>query len=154
MLNEKNNILKGIAAAPGIAISKAYMYTREQEQISSATITDVDEAKQNLDEAFLRSRKELKKIFSLALDKLGERRAGIFEAQIMILDDPILIETLYNRIKNEKKMPEYIVNDEISKYQEMMKASDEPYMKERSSDIEDIKNRIIRNLKRKNGNLK
>ncbi|MBU1099029.1 MAG: phosphoenolpyruvate--protein phosphotransferase, partial [Bacteroidetes bacterium] len=119
MLNDKNNILKGIAAAPGIAISKAYMYTREQEQISDIDIVDVEEAKQNLDEAFDRSRKELKKIFSLALDKLGERRAGIFEAQIMILDDPVLMQTLYSRIEQEKKMPEYIVNDEITKYQEM-----------------------------------
>ncbi len=149
MLNENNNRLKGIAAAPGIAITHAYLFTREHESISDARIDNVDEAKKNLEEAILLSKKELNKVFGLAIDKLGEKRAMIFEAQIMILDDPVLLKTLYSRIEKEKRLPEYIVNSEITKYQEMMKASEEEYMKERSQDIEDIKFRIIKNLKKK-----
>lgn len=149
MKSESENILKGIAAAPGIAISQAFLYKKEKEEIVNDAITDVNEALQNLDIALQQSKKELRKIFSLAVDKLGEKRAAIFEAQIMILDDPILVETIQNRIKNEKRVPEYIVNDEISKYTDLMNLSHESYMKERSHDIEDIKNRIIRNLKKK-----
>ncbi|NJD23656.1 MAG: phosphoenolpyruvate--protein phosphotransferase [Melioribacter sp.] len=149
MKSESENILKGIAAAPGIAISKAFLYKKEREEIVNDPITDVNDALQNLDTALQQSKKELRKIFSLAVDKLGEKRAAIFEAQIMILDDPILVETIQNRIRNEKRVPEYIVNDEISKYTDLMNLSHESYMKERSHDIEDIKNRIIRNLKKK-----
>jgi phosphotransferase system enzyme I (PtsI) len=76
-------------------------------------------------------------------------RAGIFEAQLMILDDPILIGNIDKRIETERKLPEFIVNDEISKYQQMMIDSHEAYLKERAHDIEDIKNRIIRNLQKK-----
>lgn len=149
MKSESENILKGIAAAPGIAISKAFLYKKEREEIVNDPITDVNDALQNLDTALQQSKKELRKIFSLAVDKLGEKRAAIFEAQIMILDDPILVETIQNRIRNEKRVPEFIVNDEISKYTDLMNLSHESYMKERSHDIEDIKNRIIRNLKKK-----
>jgi len=149
MKSESENILKGIAAAPGIAISKAFLYAKEKEEIVNESITDVEEALQNLETALQQSKKELRKIFSLAVDKLGEKRAAIFEAQIMILDDPVLVTTIQNRIKNEKRVPEYIVNDEISKYTDLMNLSHETYMKERSHDIEDIKNRIIRNLKKK-----
>ena len=67
----------------------------------------------------------------------------------MILDDPILVATIQNRIRNEKRVPEYIVNDEISKYTDLMNLSHESFMKERSHDIDDIKNRIIKNLKKK-----
>jgi phosphotransferase system enzyme I (PtsI) len=148
-MKSKANILQGIAAAPGIAIAKAYMFTKEREVISHASIENIDEAITSLDEAIEKSKKELKKIFGLAIDKLGDKRAAIFEAQIMILDDPILLETIHTRIKEEKKHPEYIVHDEITKYQNMMNASTEAYMKERSHDIEDIKNRIIKNLKKK-----
>ena len=144
MKSESENILKGIAAAPGIAISKAFLYAKEKEEIVNESITDVEEALQNLETALQQSKKELRKIFSLAVDKLGEKRAAIFEAQIMILDDPVLVTTIQNRIKNEKRVPEYIVNDEISKYTDLMNLSHETYMKERSHDIEDIKNRIIR----------
>ena len=149
METKSDNILKGIAAAPGIAISKAFIYEKERESIKDDSIVNVEEALQNLEVALNQSKKELRKIFSLAVDKLGEKRAAIFEAQIMILDDPILISTIQNRIRNEKKVPEFVVEDEISKYTRIMNASNEAYMKERSHDIEDIKNRIIRNLKKK-----
>ncbi|HOI30145.1 MAG TPA: phosphoenolpyruvate--protein phosphotransferase [Melioribacteraceae bacterium] len=149
MDKKADNILKGIAAAPGISIAKAFIYEKQKESVSEDSITNIEEALQNLDSALAQSRKELRKIFSLAVDKLGEKRAAIFDAQIMILDDPILISTIENRIKKEMKVPEYIVEDEISRYTRIMNSSNEPYMKERSHDIEDIKNRIIRNLKKK-----
>lgn len=144
-----NTVLKGIAAAPGIVIAKAYIYAKEKEEISSEIITDIDEALSNLEVALDLSKKELRKIFSLAVDKLGEKRGAIFEAQMMILDDPILVSTLKKRIQTEMKMPEFIVDSEISKYTHLMSLADEAYMKERSHDIEDIKHRIIRNLKKK-----
>ncbi len=149
MKKDTNKILHGIASAPGFAIAQAHIYLKDREEISDSNITDTEEAVKSLDEALAKSKKELNKIFSLAIDKLGEKRAAIFEAQLMILDDPILISNIVKRIKEEKKLPEYIVDDEISKYQQLMNLAHETYMKERSHDIEDIKNRIIRNLKKK-----
>ncbi len=149
MKSDAENILKGIGAAPGISISQAFLYKKELEEIVNDEISDVEDALQNLNVALEKSKKELRKIFSLAVDKLGDKRAAIFEAQIMILDDPILVKTIEDRIRNEKRAPEFIVHDEISKYTDLMNLSHETYMRERSHDIEDIKNRIVRNLKKK-----
>ncbi|MCJ7552998.1 MAG: phosphoenolpyruvate--protein phosphotransferase [Ignavibacteriaceae bacterium] len=146
---EAENKIAGLAAAPGIVIGKAYLFTKEKIEISKSEISNVDEAIGNLDEAVEKSKKELNKIFSIAREKMDEKRAGIFEAQLMILDDPILLENIKERIKSEKIQPEYIVADEISKYQELMIISKESYLKERALDIEDIKFRIIRNLQKK-----
>ena len=146
---EAKNKIVGIAAAPGIVISKAYLFNKEKIEINNGEITDIEEAKRNLEEAIAKSKKELNKIFSLAKEKMEATRAAIFEAQLMILDDPVLLSNINLRIENERKQPEYIVNDEISKYQQLMILSHESYMAERASDIEDIKNRIIRNLQKK-----
>ncbi len=143
------NVLKGIAAAPGIAIGKALLFSKEIVEVDDSEIVDVKEAIKNLDEALAKSQKELNKIFNLAIDKLGEKRAAIFEAQLMILNDPVVRGNIVERIKKEKKNPEFIVDSEISKYQSLMLASGEEYLKERSHDIDDIKNRIIRNLRKK-----
>lgn len=143
------NKIAGIAAAPGIVIGEVYLFTKEKLEISKADIKDIDEAKKNFQEALEKSQKELKKIFAIAKERMGNKRAGIFEAQLMILDDPVLIDNIIKRIEEEKKQPEYIVDDEISKYQELMFLSHESYMKERANDIEDIKNRIVRNLRKK-----
>lgn len=144
-----SNILNGIAAAPGIAIAQAYLYEKEKLEIKDGVVTDTQEAIDSLQEAIERSKYELRKVFDIATEKMGKNRAAIFEAQLMILDDPVLIGQIVKRIKTEKRLPEFIVNDEITRYQELMNASDELYMKERSHDIEDIKNRIIRNLQKK-----
>ena len=143
------NILRGIAAAPGIAIGHAHLYHRISEEVEEAKIENIEEAKKSLEDAFAKSKKELTKIFRMAMDKIGEKRAAIFEAQLMILDDPILKQNILNRIEEERKSPEFIVNDEITKYQQIMRESEIEYLQERSYDIEDIKNRIIRNLRQK-----
>ncbi len=146
---EKNNVFKGIPAAPGIKIANAFLFKKEIEKVKEETISDVEEAISILNESLAKSKKELLKVFSLAVDKLGRKRAALFEAQIMILDDPVLLDKMRTRIRDEKKNSEFIVKDEFSKYQNLMVLSDEPYMKERALDIEDIKNRIIRNIKKK-----
>ena len=146
---KSENKIAGIAAAPGIVIANAYLVTKEKLEVSKADITDVEKSKQDLIEALAKSKKELIKVFAFAREKMDDVRAAIFEAQIMILDDPILIENINKRIEEEKKLPEYIVDDEISKYQAKMFLSHESYMKERAQDIEDIKQRIIRNLQKK-----
>jgi phosphoenolpyruvate-protein phosphotransferase (PTS system enzyme I) len=146
---ESANKIAGIAAAPGINISRAYLFTKEKLYVNDGSIIDSDEAIRSLEEAINKSKNELSKIFSLARETMNDLRAAIFEAQMMILDDPILINTIRKRIITEKKLPEYIVNSEITVYQDMMRSSNALYMKERAHDIEDIKNRIIRNLQKK-----
>ncbi len=149
IFKEAENKITGIAAAPGIVISKVYLFTKEKLDINDSLVLNIDEAIINFDEALSKSKKELDKIFAIAKEKMDKTRAAIFEAQLMILDDPILIGNIKDRVKKEKRQPEYIVNDEISKYQQLMIISHEQYMNERASDIEDIKNRIIRNLQKK-----
>jgi hypothetical protein len=48
----------------------------------------------------------LNKIFSIAKERMDPTRAAIFEAQLMILDDPILIGNMI-RIETERKLPGY-----------------------------------------------
>ncbi len=143
------NKVSGIAAAPGIVIGQVYLFTKEKLDINKSEITNVDEAIKNFNEALNKSKKELQKIFAMAREKMDDARASIFEAQMMILDDPILLQKIIYRIEKELRQPEYIVHDEISKYQELMVLSNESYMKDRAHDIDDIKNRIIRNLQKK-----
>lgn len=149
LIESSDNLANGIAAAPGIVIGKAYIYKKEILNINQSSVEDVEEAIQLFHESLEKSKKELHKVFSVAKDQMGEKRAEIFEAQLMILDDPVLISTIEKRIKDEKRQPESVVDDEISKYQQMMFMAHESYMRERALDIEDIKNRIVKNLQKK-----
>ena len=141
-------VLKGIAAAPGIAVGHAYLYQREVVQVEAKPIAeeDVEPEITRLRNATARSEKELRKILAFAEQKLGSDSTKILEAQIMILGDAILMEAIEQRIRQERRNAEYIVCDEITKYKRMMLAAPDEYMHERAHDVEDVMNRIVRNV--------
>ena len=141
-------VLKGIAAAPGIACGAAYLYSKHvpQVQVKSIVPKEVEGEVQRLRNATSRSEKELSKIHAFAEQRLGSQNARIFEAQIMILSDQILMGSIEKRIGAELKNAEAIVADEINKYKRVMLASPDEYMHERAHDVDDIMNRIIRNI--------
>ena len=140
--------LHGIAAAPGIVMGHAFIYTKHVPHIDEKTIgaADVEKEIERLRNAVARSEKELQKILSFAEQKIGDNKAKIFEAQIMILSDAILFDSIFKRIRKEQKNAEFIVHGEIAKYQQLMMNSSDEYMRERAHDVEDVKNRIIRNI--------
>jgi phosphotransferase system enzyme I (PtsI) len=141
-------ILQGIAAAPGIAVGRAYLYNKHTPQIPERTISsdEVPAELERLHHAVVRSQKELDKILVYADQKLGGGKSKIFEAQIMILHDPELFSAIESRIKGECKNAEFIINDEINKYQRIMLAASDEYIRERAYDVEDLKNRLVRNI--------
>jgi phosphotransferase system enzyme I (PtsI) len=140
--------LKGIPAAPGISVGPAYVYSKELPSVSKKEIApdEVESEINRLKNATARSQKELQKILAFAEQKLGSQSAKIFEAQIMILGDQILMETIEKRIADENVNAEHLVSDEITKYKRMMLAAHDEYMHERAHDLDDVMNRIIRNI--------
>jgi phosphotransferase system enzyme I (PtsI) len=144
----QETILRGIAAAPGIAIGHAYVYSKHIPHVEAKSITpeDLESEIHRLRSANLRAEKELQKILSFAEQKLGSENAKIFEAQIMILNDSILMRTIEERIRSELRNAEFVVSDEISKYKRLMLAAPDEYMHERAHDVDDVMNRIIRNI--------
>ena len=141
-------ILRGIAAAPGIAVGPAYLYSKHTPRVERKTISasEAESEIQKLRNANARAERELQKILAFAEQKLGAQHAKIFDAQIMILNDTILMGTIEKRITGELANAEAIVSDEISKYRRLMLAAADDYMHERAHDVEDVMNRIIRNI--------
>ncbi len=141
-------IIKGIAAAPGIAIGPVYLYSKQaiRAQIKPIESSEADAEIERLRGAIARAQKELQKILAFAQQKLEPEDTKIIEAQVMILGDSILMNTIEKRIRKELKNAEFIVFDEISKYRRLMLSAPDEYMHERAHDVDDIMNRIIRNI--------
>jgi phosphotransferase system enzyme I (PtsI) len=140
--------IKGIAAAPGIVFGPAYVYSRQavRAQMKPILPSEIDSEIERLQAAVARSEKELQKIIAYAAEKLDEEHTKILEAQIMILGDAILMGAVERRIRAELTNAEFIVFDEISKYKRVMLSAADEYMHERAHDVDDVMNRIIRNI--------
>ncbi|MCI0707802.1 MAG: phosphoenolpyruvate--protein phosphotransferase [Ignavibacteriae bacterium] len=141
-------VLKGIAASPGIAVGPVFFFEKDAPTIEERSVAreDVEREIARLNQALARSGKELRKILEYAQKRLGEHQAKIFEAQVLILEDSFLFDTILKRIQTECKNVEYVVHNEIEKYRLVMLGANDEYTRERAHDVEDVRNRILRNL--------
>lgn len=153
-MDSKTNIdkqeikIKGIPASSGIVISKAFVFRKHEPTVPLRTISpnEIDDEIERLQGAINRSKKELTKIFEFAKEKLSDEQTKIFEAQLLLLEDAVLYDVIFKRIRTERKNAEYLLKDEMDKYSQIMIASKNSYVRERAEDLIDVQNRILRNL--------
>jgi len=136
----------GTGASPGIALGKALIIKNEEIDIQKTKINEVEKEKDRFIAAIEKSKKELSLIRDKALEELGEEKSAIFDAHLMILEDPELISNTLNKVDNEKVNAEYAFKEISDQYVSVFEAMDNDYMRERAADIRDVSDRIIRNL--------
>lgn len=139
-------VLRGIAASPGIAIGKTLLIKKAGIVVEERSIQDPTAELDRLQKAIDRSVYELDKVYHAALEKIGTDEAKIFEAQLLMVSDPIFFETIKGKIVKERKNSEFIVDDEFSRQVEQLRHSSNEIFRQRSLEIDDVKNRILRNL--------
>ena len=86
-------MLKGIGASPGIVLGKALVIEDTELVIERKSITDCEAEVAKLRSAVEVSKEELTKVKEKALAELGEHEAEIFEAHLLVLEDPELVES-------------------------------------------------------------
>ena len=143
--------LRGIGVSPGIgmgevSISERVIFTSRRETIPAG---QVDDELKRLRLAIERTKAELVRIKAAIKDKLGEEHAIIFEAHLLILEDPSLLSGLEKVIKEDKVRSEWALSRTNIRYQKVFEAINDEYFKQRNSDISDVLAKIYRNLERK-----
>src|SRR5438045_5623323 len=147
---ESKHLLRfsGIAASRGIAIGPAYRYHRTLLYAEDRTLSAIEVAPEieRFDAAVIKARQEIEKVRRVAEQKVGTPAGDIFEAQMMMVSDEIVLSKIRQRVKQELKPAAYVVDREFSEHQHLMEMADNPVMRERVDDIEDIKQRLLRYL--------
>lgn len=143
-------IHKGIPASPGISIGKAYLYSRSTFEVDTEFLKsgEIDKDIDEFNKALELSKKELSKIRELSHEKIGKKNTLIFDAQIEILNDKFFISAIISRIQNEKRTASFIFDQEMKKIGDALLAVNDEYLKERVNDINDVRNRVMRNMKK------
>ena len=139
-------MFKGTGASPGIAIGKVLVVEHSELEIEKRSIADIDEEVTKLDRAVEISKEELTKVKEKALVELGEHEAEIFEAHLLVLEDPELIDSAKAKIRDEEVNADFALKEIRDMFVGMFESMDNEYMRERAADIKDVTNRIIRHL--------
>ncbi|EDN8805538.1 phosphoenolpyruvate--protein phosphotransferase [Listeria monocytogenes] len=138
--------LKGIAASDGIAIAKAYLLVEPDLSYEKTEVTDVESEVKRFESALEVSRTELSMIREKAAKDLDEDKAQIFDAHLLVLNDPELTGPIEESIKNSKTNAETALQETTDMFIGMFESMDNEYMRERAADIKDVRKRVLSHL--------
>ncbi|WP_164690300.1 phosphoenolpyruvate--protein phosphotransferase [Paraclostridium sordellii] len=137
---------KGTGASPGIALGNALVIEHSELNIEKRNIENIEAEIEKLQSAVETSRIELEKVKERAKVELGEHEAEIFEAHLLVLADPELIDQTISKIKDEKVNADFALNEVKDMFVSIFESMDNEYMRERAADIKDVTNRVLRHI--------
>ncbi|MGY0374613.1 phosphoenolpyruvate--protein phosphotransferase [Clostridium sp. JNZ J1-5] len=135
-------MIKGIAVCPGIALGKALILKEEELIIEKREIVDIAAEKTKFTNALLKSKEDLERIKNKVLKELGEDKAEIFQAHLMILEDPELVDPTLAKIETGLNA-EFAFSEIANQMIDIFESIEDEYLKERAADVRDISKRIL-----------
>lgn len=141
-----SSIIQGIAASAGIAIAKAFTLQAPNLTVEKRTTTEAAPEHTRLDDALAASTVDLEKIKDRALTEFGEEQAAIFQAHLLVLNDPDWISQVKDYVSNEQVNAEFAVQTVSQTFIDLFEAMDNEYMRERAADIRDVTKRVLAHL--------
>ncbi len=145
---EKEKTIQGTPGSPGIAFGVVHVAARgttapEAYQISSS---EVESEQTRFEQALEVTKKQLNELRQHIEDISGDEAGKIFEAHVMVLEDPTLINRVNDAIAERQSNAEYAFYAIMQNYLESMRRLNDSYFKERASDIDDVCQRVLSNF--------
>lgn len=141
-------ILKGIPAAPGIHLGKAYVLEKATVTVPHYWINqkEISHEVDRFEEALESTRQELERIQDKLCRFEGQEQFHILDAYRLILKDEMIDRNTVQTIKEEHINAEWALFKNLEKIKKAFSQVQEPYIKERTHDFNYIGDRVLRHL--------
>jgi phosphoenolpyruvate-protein phosphotransferase (PTS system enzyme I) len=134
-------MLKGIAASSGVVVAKAYKL--EQPTINVVRRSaDVEKEIANFKAALVKTQRDIEIIKTKAVGKLTDEELAIFDAHIMVTQDPEFTGQMEEMIRSESINADFACQEVSNMFINMFETMDDPYFRERAADIKDVSYRL------------
>ena len=146
--NQKSKMLEGIAASPGVAIGRVFLFHHEELDLPRYTVDEsaVDDEIGRFQSALKKTRRELEEIQKRSELVMPNSYARIFQAHLLLLGDPMFVDDVPIEIQRTKTNAEFVVARITNELVEQLSKIDDEYLSGRTIDIHDVVKRIIHNL--------
>ena len=140
--------LKGIGVSPGIAVGPALVAIQRMQVIRFPIAVDrVGRELTALERARQRSREQLEQIRRRLTEMKGADVASIFDAQLLMLDDDMIVGRAATVVRDERVNAEWAVQRAVDEVGAVFDDIDDPYLRERKGDLHDVAGRLRMNLR-------
>lgn len=140
----KERVFSGIGISPGIAIGEAFVIELAKPVIWMHRVEEylVDDELLRFERAISETKEGLNAIKRQIGQELGDDHAYIFDAHLLMLNDPILVDGTKDFIRNNRVNAEFALQQVSGKLSETFKNFEDDYLRERGVDVLDVANRI------------
>ena len=140
--------LKGLGVSLGVGIGRALVLKRSTRELRfRVPAALVARELERLEEARARSREQIQHIKDRMTDSVGADHAYLFDAQLLMLDDPMLIERTAQIVRGERLNAESALQRSLQQISALFDRGEDPYLRERKGDVADIVGRLCMNLR-------
>ena len=142
---------EGVSASPGIARGPLHVFTIETDDVVRYQIdpAHVPDEIARFESALIQTRAQILEMQQQIAEAIGAKDAGIFDAHLLVVEDQTLIDEVLRRLEIEHCNVEFAFHEVANRYVESLTKIDDPYLRERALDIQDVARRVIRNLQGK-----
>ncbi len=140
--------LQGTGVAPGIAVGEALLVEREAVAVFRLLLPpeQVEPEVQRLQRAVEAAQGQLQAIKDRISREVGSPHAYIFDAQLLMLDDPLLVDRTVAVIREEHLNAAWALRVVTEQLHELFDEFGDAYLKERRTDLDDVLGRLQLNL--------
>ncbi len=142
-------MLRGVPVSQGVCRGRLFVLARPHAlEIPDRTVQDgeFDEEIKRLKDALLVTRQQLRQVQERVVQHGGGGDAQIFDAQLLVLDDPYLHDEVLKWMRREKVCIERAFHEFSRRYLTMLSSVEDPYLSERAVDLRDVAERVLHNL--------
>jgi phosphoenolpyruvate-protein phosphotransferase (PTS system enzyme I) len=144
--------LTGIGVSPGIAVGPALVAIQRMQVIRFPITQDrVGRELAAIERARQRSREQLEQIRRRIAEIKGADLASIFDAQLLMLDDLMIVGRAAAVVRDERVNAEWAVQRAVDEVGAVFDGINDPYLRERKGDLHDVAGRLRMNLREERG---
>jgi phosphotransferase system enzyme I (PtsI) len=140
--------LTGLGVSPGVGVGTALVLrhgARDVRFVVPAAL--VPRELRRFDEARVRSREQIQHIKTRIATTSGGEHAYLFDAQLLMLDDAMLVDRARSIIRAERLNAESALQDALEQISALFDQAEDPYLRERKGDVADVVGRVCMNLR-------
>src|SRR5215469_3236662 len=142
---------EGIGVSPGIASGKIHVVRDDLDEVARYRIEPSRVADEigRFEAGLIQTRMQILEMKQRIAESIGAKDAAIFNAHLLVVEDRTLIDEVLRKLVTDLCNVEWIFQEVATRYAETLSKIDDPYLRERALDIQDVTKRVIRNLQGK-----
>ncbi len=142
---------EGAGVSPGIARGQIHVVRDDFDDVARYRISpsQVTDEIGRFEAALIQTRMQILEMQQRIAESIGAKDAAIFDAHLLVVEDRTLIDEVLRKLETDLCNVEWVFQEVATTYAETLNKIDDPYLRERALDIQDVTKRVIRNLQGK-----